>query len=74
MVSSQTNIKLFKYTKEGKIIFISDVLFENEEYKNLLSKGKLLMCGIEQLDNGVITIHIKNKKKINGYLFLDEKK
>lgn len=73
LVSSQTNIKLFKYTKEGKIIFICDVLFENEEYNNILAERKLIYR-IEQLDNGVITIHIKNKRIINGYLFLDEQK
>ena len=69
LVSSQTNIKLFKYNKEEEIIFVSNVEFENEEY-NILAEGKHI-SRIEQLDNGLIAIHI-NKKIISGYLFLDE--
>ena len=60
---------MFKYNQEEEIIFVSNVEFENEEY-NILAEEKHIYR-IEQLDNGLITIHI-NKKIINGYLFLDE--
>lgn len=69
LVSSQTNIKLFKYNEEGQIIFICDIEFENQEHRRLIEEKPIYK--IEQLDNGIITIYLE-EKKINGYLFLDK--
>jgi len=60
---------LFKYNEEGQIIFICDIEFENQEHRRLIEEKPIYK--IEQLDNGIITIYLE-EKKINGYLFLDK--
>ena len=71
LISSQTNIKLLKYNEEGDIVLICNVKFEDEESQKLVEKNHI--SRMEQLDEGIISVHL-NKTKLNCYLFLKEKK
>lgn len=71
LVSSQTNLKLFKYNEKGDLKSLCDVEFEKKENQAQILKEKNYINRIEQSDEGIISIHL-NKKKINCYLFLNE--
>jgi hypothetical protein len=70
LISSQTIIKLFKYNEKGDIIPICDVKFEDKEIQKLVEGNHINR--IEQLDIGIISAYL-DKKKLNCYLFLNEK-
>ena len=70
LISSQTNIKLLKYNEKGDIIPICDVKFEDKEIQKLVEGNHINR--IEQLDIGIISAYL-DKKKLNCYLFLNEK-
>ena len=71
LVSSKSNLKLFKYDEKGNIIYICDIEIEKEN--NDIFNGKIDIKNIRQLDNGILTIHLGNKK-FNSCLIMKEKK
>lgn len=71
LVSSKSNLKLFKYDEKGNIIYICDIEIEKEN--NDIYNGKIDIKKIRQLDNGILIIHLGNKK-FNSCLIMKEKK
>jgi len=61
LVSSQTNLKLFKYNEKGDIKSLCDVEFEKKENQAQILKEKNYINRIEQSDKGIISIYLNKK-------------
>jgi hypothetical protein len=65
---NEKNIKILTYNEEGDIILIGKVKFIGQ--KDFTEENNIKR--IEQFDQGIISAHL-NDKKLNCYLFLNEK-
>ena len=65
---NEKNIKILTYNEEGDIILIGNVKFIGQ--KDFTEENNIKR--IEQFDQGIISAHL-NDKKLNCYLFLNEK-
>ena len=68
MAYNEKNIKILTYNEEGDIILVGNVKFIGQ--KDFTEENNIKR--IEQFDQGIISV-LLNDKKLNCYLFLNEK-